>query len=436
MTAPIRKLRCAVYTRKSSEEGLDMEFNSLDAQKEAGHAYIASQRSEGWLSAHDDYDDGGFSGGSMERPALKRLLGDIEAGLIDGVVVYKIDRLSRSLPDFFKLTELFEQRGVFFVSVTQSFNTSTAMGRFALNMMMAVGQLEREQTGERIRDKIAASRKRGMWMGGPVPYGYRVENRKLVVQEDEAAAVRAVFDRFVTRRSATVVARELREEGVSSRKGKQFDKGMLYKMLGNQLYIGKAVHRGEAYDGEHEAIVDRAVWDTVQAILQESPRERASKTRTQMPALLKGLIFAPNGGAMTPTHTRRRGRLYRYYVSMSVLKSGPDSCPIGRIPAAEIEAVVIAQLRKLFRAPEVIVQTWLAARASDAAITEMDVREALFEFDSLWDQLFPAEQARIVQLLVERVSITTDGAEVSFRTDGMESILRELRPTQREHEAA
>lgn len=207
-------------------------------------------------------------------------------------------------------------------------------------------------------------------------------------------------------------------------------------MLSNRVYIGEAVHKTESYPGEHEGIVSRDLWDGVHAILKESPRARASKTRTQMPALLKGLIFAPNGQAMTPTHTRRRGKLYRYYVSMSVLKSGPDSCPIGRIPAAEIEAVVIDQLRKLFRAPEVIVQTWLTARASNAAITEVDVREALFEFDSLWDQLFPAEQARIVQLLVERVSITTDGAEVSFRTEGMESILRELRPAQAEQEAA
>lgn len=188
--------------------------------------------------------------------------------------------------------------------------------------------------------------------------------------------------------------------------------------------------------GEHKAIVSREVWDGVHAILGESPRTRASKTRIQMPALLKGLIFAPNGQAMTPTHTRRRGKLYRYYVSMSVLKSGPDSCPIGRIPAAEIEAMVIEQLRKLFRAPEVIVQTWIAARASDAAVTEMEVRDALFDFDSLWDQLFPAEQARIVQLLVERVSITTEGAEVSFRTEGMESILRELRPVLAGQEAA
>lgn len=436
MTIPNKKFRCAVYTRKSSEEGLEMEFNSLDAQREACHAYIASQRAEGWGSLRDNYDDGGVSGGTLERPALQRLLADIEAGLIDVVVVYKIDRLSRSLLDFSKLVEVFDRNNVTFVAVTQSFNTTTSMGRLTLNILLSFAQFEREVIGERIRDKVAASRKRGIWMGGPIPFGYLVESRKLIIREDEAAIVRLVFERFLTVRSAILVAQQLTAEGVVSRKGKPFDKGMLYKMLNNRVYIGEAVHKGDSYPGEHKAIVSREVWDGVHAVLGESPRARASKTRTQMPALLKGLIFAPNGQAMTPTHTRRRGKLYRYYVSMSVLKSGPDSCPIGRIPAAEIEAVVIDQLRKLFRAPEVIVQTWLTARASNAAITEMDVREALFEFDGLWDQLFPAEQARIVQLLVERVSITTEGAEVSFRTEGMESILRELRPVQGEQEAA
>ena len=436
MNVPARKLRCAVYTRKSSEEGLTVEFSSIDAQREGGHAYIASQKTEGWVSVRDNYDDGGYSGGTLSRPALQRLIEDVKAGLIDIIVVYKIDRLSRSMIDFLKLVEIFDEHGVTFVAVTQNFSTVTPMGRLMLNVLLSFAQFEREQTGERIRDKIAASRRKGRWTGGPVPFGYRLENHKLLVYEEEAAVIRAVFNRFIAQRSATIVARELREEGVTSRKGKPFDKGTMYKFLGNRVYVGEAVHKGEAYPGEHKAIITRDIWDAAHSILQESPRARASKTRTQMPALLKGLIFAPNGQAMTPTHTRRRGKLYRYYVSMSVLKSGPDSCPIGRIPAAEIEAVVIDQLRKLFRAPEVIVQTWIAARASDPAITEMDVRDALFEFDSLWDQLFPAEQARIVQLLVERVSITTEGAEVSFRTEGMESILRELRPAQGEQEAA
>ncbi len=216
----VRRLRCAVYTRKSSEEGLDMDFNSLDAQREACHAYIASQKAEGWIPVRDDYDDGGFSGGSLERPALKRLLQDIEDGLVDVVVVYKIDRLSRSLMDFSRLVDSFDRNGVTFVSITQSFSTTTSMGRLTLNILLSFAQFEREVIGERIRDKVAASRRRGMWMGGPVPLGYRVENRKLVIEPDQAATVRAVFERFLKLGSATLLANQLRNEGVTSRKGR------------------------------------------------------------------------------------------------------------------------------------------------------------------------------------------------------------------------
>ena len=271
-TKPIRKLRCAVYTRKSTEEGLEMEFNSLDAQREACEAYIASQRSEGWVELADRYDDGGFSGGTLERPALKRLLADIEDGRIDVVVVYKIDRLSRSLMDFSKLVEVFDRGGVTFVSVTQSFNTTTSMGRLTLNILLSFAQFEREVIGERIRDKIAASRKRGMWMGGFVPLGYEVRDRKLVINEPEATTVRMIFERFVEVGSATTLARALAAEGVRTRRGRLVDKGFLYKLINNRVYIGDAVHKGTAYPGEHEAIITRALWDKVHGILRESPR--------------------------------------------------------------------------------------------------------------------------------------------------------------------
>jgi site-specific DNA recombinase len=313
------KVRCAVYTRKSSEEGLDMEFNSLDAQREACEAYIASQKPEGWVLVNDRYDDGGVSGGTLDRPALQRLLADIERGQVDVVVVYKIDRLSRSLMDFAKLVEVFERRNVTFVSVTQSFNTTTSMGRLTLNVLLSFAQFEREVIGERIRDKFAASRKKGMWMGGFVPLGYRVENRKLVIDEEEAPTVRMIFERFLQIGSATLVARALVAEGVTTRRGKPIDKGFLYKLLNNRVYIGDAVHKGTAYPGEHEAIIGLDLWNRVHGILRESPRVRARHTRTTEPALLKGLIFGPNGGAMSPTYTRKGGRLYRYYVSQSVL---------------------------------------------------------------------------------------------------------------------
>ena len=253
-----RKLRCAVYTRKSSEEGLEQEFNSLHAQREACEAYVASQRSEGWALIREPYDDGGFSGGTLERPALQRLLADIEEGLVDVVVVYKIDRLSRSLMDFSKLVEVFDRAGVTFVSVTQSFNTTTSMGRLTLNILLSFAQFEREVTAERIRDKIRASRQKGMFMGGNVPLGYEVKDRKLVVDEADAAIVRSIFQRFVRIGSATVLARELRREGVRTKRGKLVDKGYLYKLLNNQTYVGLAVHKGMAYPGEHEAIIDQA----------------------------------------------------------------------------------------------------------------------------------------------------------------------------------
>jgi site-specific DNA recombinase len=324
---PIRKkLRCAVYTRKSTEEGLEQEFNSLDAQREACESYAASQRAEGWMLLGDRYDDGGFSGGTLERPALKRLLADIEAGAVDIVVVYKIDRLSRSLMDFAKLVEVFDRKGVTFVSVTQSFNTTTSMGRLTLNVLLSFAQFEREVIGERIRDKIAASRRRGMWMGGFVPLGYSVKDRKLIINEMEAELVRTIFKRFAKLGSGTTLVRQLALENVRNRYGKLIDKGALYKMLNNRTYIGEAMHKGTAYPGEHQAIIDRSLWDKVHGVLKESPRKRANRTRVQSPALLKGLIFGPNGGPMTPTHTRKKGVLYRYYIATSALRSGmPDN---------------------------------------------------------------------------------------------------------------
>jgi DNA invertase Pin-like site-specific DNA recombinase len=430
----VRKLRCAVYTRKSSEEGLEQEFNSLHAQREACESYIASQRSEGWVVVRDQYDDGGISGGTLERPALKQLLADIEDGLVDVVVVYKIDRLSRSLMDFAKLVEVFDRNGVTFVSVTQSFNTTSSMGRLTLNILLSFAQFEREVTAERIRDKFAASRKKGMWMGGVVPLGYRVENRKLVIEETEAATVRMIFERFVTIGSATVLAKTLAAEGVCTKRGKLVDKGFLYKLLNNRVYIGEAVHKGESYPGEHKPIIERALWDKVHAILQTSPRKRASNTRAQTPALLKGLIFGPDGAAFSPTHTKKAcpgpgsggGRLYRYYVSQSVLKRGADACPIARVPAAEVETAVIDQLRGLLRAPEIIIGTWRAARPEIEDLPEADVRDALERLDPIWDELFPAEQARIVQLLVERIDLAADGLAIRLRTQGLASLVADL----------
>jgi DNA invertase Pin-like site-specific DNA recombinase len=427
-TAPVpqQKLRCAVYTRKSSEEGLEMEFNSLDAQREACEAYVASQRAEGWILVPDRYDDGGFSGGTLERPGLKRLRADIEAGKIDVVVVYKIDRLSRSLMDFSRLVEVFDQHKVTFVSVTQSFNTTTSMGRLTLNVLLSFAQFEREVIGERIRDKFTASRKRGMWMGGWAPLGYEVRDRKLIVNEVDAKLVRSIFQRFVKTGSATMLARELIAEDVRNKYGKLVDKGILYKMLSNPVYIGVAMHKGVSYPGEHVGIIDRKIWDKIQARLQQSPRKRAAATRAQTPALLKGIIFGPTGAAMSPTHTRKNGRLYRYYLSQTVLKQGASDCPVARVPAAEVEKIVIDQVRILLLSPEIIVQTWRSARKSIKGMTESEVRNALQVFDPLWNQLFPTEQARIIELLVERVDVRTDRVDIKLRIAGVTSLVGEL----------
>ena len=430
-----RRLRCAIYTRKSSEEGLDMEFNSLDAQREACEAYVVSQRAEGWAAIREPYDDGGVSGGTLDRPALKRLLADVEDGLIDVIVVYKIDRLSRSLMDFARLVEIFERNQVTFVSVTQSFNTTTSMGRLTLNILLSFAQFEREVIGERIRDKVAASRKRGMWMGGYVPLGYDVHDRKLVVNENEAATVRMIFQRFALIGSATMLAKALAAEGVLNKRGKLIDKGFLYKLINNRVYLGEAVHKGTAYPGEHAAIIDQALWDNVHAILQESPRLRAKNTRAQTPALLKGIIFTETGTAMTPTATKKGSRLYRYYASMDLIRNRPIGESTGplRLPAGMVEDAVIGEIRRMIRAPEIAARVLKMLREESPTADEKATIKALGEFDQIWTALYPAEQTRIIQLLVDRVTVGTSGIAIDLRQEGLGSVLREMMaPCQKE----
>ncbi|MEI6643838.1 MAG: recombinase family protein [Novosphingobium sp.] len=427
-TPPTRRLRCAIYTRKSSEEGLDMEFNSLDAQRESCEAYIASQRSEGWACMRENYNDGGFSGGTLDRPGLKMLLEDIEAGLVDVIVVYKIDRLSRSLMDFAKLVEVFDRNNVTFVSVTQAFNTTTSMGRLTLNILLSFAQFEREVTGERIRDKVAASRAKGMWMGGFVPMGYDVAGRKLVINEAEAATVRHMFQRFVELGSATLLTRELVAKGTLNKRGKQIDKGFLYKLFRNRLYLGEAVHKGTSYPGEHQGIIEPQLWDQVHAILQESPRQRAANTRTRVPALLKGLIFTDRGIAMTPTFTKKGSRHYRYYTSMDAIRNraceGRDA--FVRLNAGLVENAVVQQIRVLVRTPEVAAKVAVVLQDCASISNDNDVVAALSDFDGLWTSLFPAEQARIARLLIDRVIVSQQGLTVDLRTDGLSSVIRDM----------
>lgn len=421
------KLRCAVYTRKSSEEGLEQEFNSLDAQREACEAYVASQKAEGWLLVPDRYDDGGVSGGTLERPALKRLLADIEAHRVDVVVVYKIDRLSRALIDFAKLVEVFDRNNVTFVSITQSFNTTTSMGRLTLNILLSFAQFEREVIGERIRDKFAASRRKGIWMGGWAPLGYDIKNRKLIVNDAEAKLVRSIFTRFSRGTPPVQLIEALANEGALNKQGKRIDKGYLYRVLNNRVYLGEAMHKGTSHPGEHDAIIERDLWDQVHELISASPHKRAMRPKGRTPALLKGLIFGPAGAAMTPAHTRKGGRLYRYYISTDAIRNGPAATPIRRVPAAQIEAVVVAQIKAMVQTPEIIIATWRAAKSSIKGLTERQVRDELHRFEALWSELFPAEQARIVQLLVHRVDISEKGADITLRMEGLSGLMRDLR---------
>jgi DNA invertase Pin-like site-specific DNA recombinase len=436
-----RKVRCAVYTRKSSEEGLELAFNSLDAQRDACAAYIDSQRHEGWLALEDRYDDGGYSGGTLERPALQRLIRDIEAGKVDTVVCYKIDRLSRSLTDFAKLVDVFERNSVTFVSVTQSFCTTTSMGRLTLNILLSFAQFERDLAGERIRDKFAASRRKGIFMGGHPPLGYDISDRKLLVNPAEADLVRLIFRRFLDLGSALLLIRELNARGHRTkswttrsgtfRAGRPFDKGTLYKILRNPVYIGLATHRGQNHPGTHEPIVDRATWDRVHEILATNAKRRGNEARARTPAPLRGLMRCTHcSSAMAPTHTRRRGRLYRYYICLGASRRGHDTCPVRSVAASEVEELVLGQVRRLLASPEVIARTITAVRregeAENASLEEGEVIESLSALEPVYNELYPAEQARILRLLIERIDVAPDGISITLHAAGIRSLVAEL----------
>jgi site-specific DNA recombinase len=355
MDRPDKKLlRCAIYTRKSSDHNLDLEFNSLDAQREACEAYIKSQAHEGWRLAPGRYDDGAFSGASLDRPALQRLLKEVTANKIDVIVVYKVDRLTRSLSDFAKLVELFDQHLVSFVSVTQSFNTTSSMGRLTLNVLLSFAQFEREVIGERVRDKIAASKAKGIWVGGSIPLGYAVANRKVVVVPEEAETARLIFRRYRELGSIRALAEDLDRQGIRTRRqnlsfgktrgGIRFGVGTLGYLLRNRLYVGEVAYRGKIYRGEHPPILDRALFEAVQAKLAAGTHSRLLKIKAS-PAILAGRIFDDRGNRMTPTHTNKNGARYRYYVSHAVLQNRKDGNGVPRVSAPEIERAVTDAVR-------------------------------------------------------------------------------------------
>lgn len=436
-----KQVRCAIYTRKSTEEGLQQDFNSLDAQRESGEAYVASQKAEGWVCLPDRYDDGGFTGGNMERPALQRLLADIEAGKIDCVVVYKVDRLSRSILDFSKIMDRFEQRGVSFASVTQHFNTTNSMGRLTLNILLSFAQFEREIISERTRDKIAAARRKGKWMGGKPLLGYDLliapGGCKLIVNDDEAARVRAIFELYLGHERIAPVLQELdrrewRTKAWTTRKGtpsggRPFDKVTLFRLLTNPAYLGKVRHREDLYDGEHDAIVDEALWQRVQAVLQRNGRTGGGAVKNKYGALLKGLLrCVPCDCAMVHSTSSKGPKRYRYYVCTKAQKRGWYTCPSKSVPAGELERFVVDQIRGIGSDPSVLAETIRQVRTqSQRAIAELERERRALERDI----------ARKSKALKQELAARADanGSDVAGRRDELrrlETRLTEVRERQ------
>jgi DNA invertase Pin-like site-specific DNA recombinase len=435
-------VRCAIYTRKSSEEGLEQSFNSLDAQREACEAYIASQKSEGWIVLPQMYDDGGISGGTMDRPALQRLLADVAAGLIDTTVVYKVDRLTRSLGDFAKIVEVFDAAGVSFVSVTQSFNTTTSMGRLTLNMLLSFAQFEREVTGERIRDKIAASKARGMWMGGRPPLGYEVRDRKLEIVDEEAETVRHIFRRYSELGSVFDLRDDLAAARITAKRhvsvggnvtgGGVLERGALYHLLQNRLYRGEIDHKGMIHPGQHEAIVDEDLWNKVQAVLGENRVERAVRSDAAAPSLLAGLVRDEDGIRLTPTHANKKGRRYRYYVSHDLIagkRPDADSSEsprrrgsARRIPANDLEGIVEGRITR-FLGDAASIDGIVAPRARDIEDRRRLVHRA-GEIAGNWQTLPPTEKMAILQRLVKGIIVSADSVDITLRADAIVAVAR------------
>jgi site-specific DNA recombinase len=425
-------VRCAIYTRKSSEEGLEQEFNSLQAQRQACEAFINSQRHEGWVCLPKAYDDGGFSGATIDRPALQQLLADLTARRVDIVVVYKIDRLTRSLADFAKIVEILDAKGASFVSVTQQFNTTTSMGRLTLNVLLSFAQFEREVIGERIRDKIAASKQKGMWMGGVPPLGYRVQDRKLVIVEGEAEIVRFIFRRYAELGSVRLLKDELEARSIQSKLrtsasgrisgGKPFARGALYLILRNRVYRGEIVHKGQSHPGGHAPIIDPPLWDAVQAQLAGNAAQRSDGGKTRQPSLLAGMLFDGDGTRMTPSHAVKKGTRYRYYVSRSLITKDRTGDSAGlRVPAAEIEQLVTSRVRQWLldrgsiykatsaRFPDPSTQRRLAARAE--------------EIGKRWPG-FPATRRRAVLTdLIERIDVGVDRIDIRLCPPRLSALL-------------
>lgn len=419
----MKQTYCAIYTRKSSDDGLEQEFNSLDAQREACEAYIKSQKHEGWVCLPAMYDDGGLSGGTIERPSLQRLLNDIRAGKVQIVVVYKVDRLTRSLADFAKIVDVLDEAGASFVSVTQQFNTTTSMGRLTLNMLLSFAQFEREIAGERIRDKIAASKAKGMWMGGNVPLGYDAIGKKLVVNEVEAADVRTIFETYLELSSVRALRIELGRRGIVGKRrqyasgtpcgGKPYSRGSLYNLLQNPIYRGEIAHDGKVYPGQHERIIDDDLWLRVQERLAANRHDQVIGARARSPSLLAGRVFDGAGQPMVATHANKKGKRYRYYISktLSDSESTPGSNAM-RVPAGELESLVADRLLKLCTSRRSLTEA-LTQADLDARQIERALNAANYGTSAFWDRERICQVVKRVGVTPNRVAIDVDPARLA-----------------------
>lgn len=427
----ITSKRCAVYCRVSSDERLDQSFNSIDAQREAGIAYVASQKTEGWELVSDFYEDPGFSGGNMERPGLKRLLKDIQAGKIDIVVVYKIDRLSRSLADFAKMVEVFDNHMVSFSSVTQQINSATSMGRLMLNVLLSFAQFEREVTGERIRDKIAASKRKGMWMGGSVPLGYRVENRALHIEPQEAELVQRIFEQFIAEQSTTKIVKELNEQGIQTKRKKAFCKQSIYKILHNRTYIGEISHKGESFPAQHQGLIDPITWERTHAILSVDNRQRCKNTwekKNRNDFLLRGIAYTQEGDLLIPMATKKpNGKVYRYYVINKKMHKGAEVAQSWNYQAAMLEDAVSEKLLEYLRSERMVDKYWSEIQKINPSIDEPQAVVLILRHTAnIWDQFFTKMKTEIIHALIKRVVIKPDGIEVQMRFEGLGAVVKAM----------
>ena len=427
----ITRKRCAVYCRVSSDERLDQSFNSIDAQREAGIAYVASQKTEGWELVPDFYEDPGFSGGNMERPGLKRLLKDIQAGKIDIVVVYKIDRLSRSLADFAKMVEVFDNHMVSFSSVTQQINSATSMGRLMLNVLLSFAQFEREVTGERIRDKIAASKRKGMWMGGSVPLGYRVENRALQIAPEEAELVQRIFEQFIAEKSTTKIVKELNEQGIQTKRKKAFCKQSIYKILHNRTYIGEISHKGESFPAQHEGLIDPITWERTHAILSQDNRQRRKNTwekKNRNDFLLRGIAYTQEGDLLIPMATKKpNGKVYRYYVINKKMHKGAEAAQSWNYQAAMLEDAVSEKLLEYLRSERMVDKYWSEIQKINPSIDEPQAVVLILRHTvSIWDQFFTKMKTEIIHALIKRVVVKPNGIEVQMRFEGLGAVVKAM----------